>query len=76
MEKARARLNSAAGQTAIGLGGAYIQYPDILNTPSLFLPDGVHLTTVGNTILLNTIQGVLGQFHTRVEPVYPWPSRG
>lgn len=59
MERARKRLNSCASTEAIRLGGSCIKYPDInLNNGSLSR-DGVHLSSTGNDIFLNTIQNAL-----------------
>ena len=36
---------------------AVISYPDIKRQPAILSSDGVHLSKLGNSILLNTLQG-------------------
>lgn len=72
MEQGRRRINSALAAVVIKAGGAYIKYPDILcDNSSLFQPDGVHLSDIGNDIFLNTIQAALEYFHSNMGNVYP-----
>lgn len=59
MERCRARLNSSIGAMVTKCGGCYIRYPDIRASDTFLKDDGVHLTKIGNRILLNTIQGAL-----------------
>lgn len=63
MESCRKRLNSAAAAEAVRLNGGYIRYPDlVLSCDTLWSDDGVHLSSIGNEILLNTIQNALENF--------------
>ena len=71
MEKVRCRLNSAGSSFLLKSGGGYIRYPDIKGSNNLLQKDGVHLTDVGNNILLNTIQGGIEQFLVGGFATYP-----
>ena len=62
MERTRRRLNSSMGSYMFNNGGGYIRYPDIKKTEQFFLSDGVHLTGLGNEVLLNTLQSALEKF--------------
>lgn len=62
MEKCRRRINSTMGRFMTKNGGCYIKYPDIKPTKHFIKRDGVHLTTLGNNVFLNTLQGALEQF--------------
>jgi hypothetical protein len=54
------------------MGGGYIHYPDLKPNTTFLIPDGVHLTPLGNELFLNTIQGALEVFVTRNEVIsYP-----
>ena len=73
MERSRARINSAIATETIKLGGAYVKYPDIkCASIELWADDGVHLSTLGNEIFLNTIQGALQSFVESRTVVYPY----
>lgn len=61
MERLRKRLNSTIGAYMKKHGGAYIRYPDIKNSSRFLLPDGVHLSSLGNEIFLNNLQCGLEQ---------------
>lgn len=75
MESSRRRINSAIAAEVIRAGGAYIKYPDILvKHKSLFHSDGIHLSSLGNALFLNTLQGALEHFHITEGHVYPPPS--
>ena len=53
-------------------GGCYIKYPDLkIEDELLFEKDGVHLSEVGNDILLNTISATVEQFYDGKTTVYP-----
>jgi hypothetical protein len=57
------RLNRAAISVVMALGGGYIKHPQfITKDDQLFDKDGVHLSTLGNDILLNNFQRALGHF--------------
>lgn len=60
MERSRCRVNSAAATETIRSGGGYIKYMDIKY--SLLADDGVHLSSLGYEVFLNTIQGALESF--------------
>ena len=71
-EQCRIRLNSFAATEIIMNGGAYIKYPDLQScSDSLVSTDGVHLTSLGNEIFLNTLQGALYTFMYSFEHVFP-----
>lgn len=73
MERSRVRLNSAAATEIIKLGGAYIKYPDIkCASVKLWADDGVHLSTLGNKVFLDTVQGALESFIGSSKIVYPY----
>ena len=59
MEAARRRLNSFASALIKAAACAVISYPDIKPQPAILSSDGVHLSKLGNSILLNTLQGGL-----------------
>ena len=59
MEAARRCFNSFASAIVKSRGGAVISYPDIKRQPAILSSDGVHLSKLGNSILLNTLQGGL-----------------
>lgn len=71
MEAARKRINSSIGAFVIGKGGHYIRYPDIALNDNFFKVDGVHLTTLGNDIMLNTLQGAIESFITTKNTTFP-----
>lgn len=72
MENTRKRINSFAAKLCLAKGGAYIKYPDIsLKSPSLFQNDGVHLSEVGNSIFLTTLQAALEHIVEKNWSVYP-----
>lgn len=59
MNETRGRMNREAILES-SRGGHYIKYPQFSpKQPTLFDPDGVHLSQLGNDILLNTIQTAL-----------------
>ena len=62
MENCRNRLNSSIGTHITKYGGYYIRYPDIKASDQFITSDHVHLTSLGNNIYLNTIQGALETF--------------
>lgn len=71
LNKARCRLNSSVGSFVTKLGGGYIRYPDIKANKTFLKDDKVHLTPLGNSILLNTIQGALEVMLTKGACTYP-----
>ncbi|XP_060135029.1 uncharacterized protein LOC132592660 [Zootoca vivipara] len=55
-EKARKRVNNAISKLVLELGGSVISHPDItFKATSLFRPDGVHLSPVGNDTWLRDV---------------------
>ncbi|CAC5421702.1 unnamed protein product [Mytilus coruscus] len=56
MMNCRVRINSAISSFVIRNGGHYIRYQDIVPSNIFLKEDGVHLTDLGNHILLNTLQ--------------------
>lgn len=72
MKEGLVRLNSCLSTYVLSLGGGYIKYPEIvLSSPELFASDGVHLSTLGTDIFLNTLQGGLETFITSASSVFP-----
>lgn len=60
MNEIRGRMNREAIKFVTSRGGHYIKNPQFSQKPpTLFDPDGVHLSQLGNDILLNTIKGAL-----------------
>lgn len=72
-EMSRKRINSAMSAFIIQRGGGYISYPDLKSCSPVLFRDGVHLTDIGQTIFLNTIQG--GLFTIIREGVQHFPPR-
>jgi hypothetical protein len=65
MESVRKRFNSYAATKVIKQNGFYIKHPDLQETSDAFyLPDGVHLTFLGNCIFLNQISSALQAFQS------------
>jgi lysophospholipase L1-like esterase len=63
MDRTRRRINSTDAKYVVcNGGGSYIHYPDLKPNTTLLMPDGVHLTPLGNELFLNTIQGALEVF--------------
>lgn len=71
MDRARIRLNSSVGSFVFGKGGGYIRYPDIKGNNTFLPNDGVHLTSLGNSVFLSTIQWGLESFLLKGARVYP-----
>ena len=63
MDIARRRMNSFGGKFAIENQGAYLRHP-LLDKfcEKYFSKDGVHLNSLGNTILLNQISKGISEF--------------
>lgn len=62
-EISRKRINSSIATFVLHHGGASIKYLEISAFhPTLILPDGVHLTNLGNFHYLTTLQNALKQF--------------
>ena len=72
MENTRLRINSTVAKYFLSKGGGYIHYPEIkANNTFLDEKDGVHLTSLGNEVFLNTIQGAIETFLTSDTRCYP-----
>ena len=72
IEAGKSGIRSAAWTEVIRLGGCCIKYPDIvIGESTLFLSDGVHLTPIGTSIFLSTLNGSLRNFITTIDAVYP-----
>ncbi|CAG2184747.1 unnamed protein product [Mytilus edulis] len=59
MEKCRMRVNTSIASFLTKTDGCYLRYPDIKANELFLMKDGVHLTSLGNNIFLNTLQGGL-----------------
>ena len=70
-EKARRRLNAALSGFILKRGGAFIQYPDITLDEKFFDSDQVHLSSLGNDIFVNVLQGAIEAFLTSNARVFP-----
>jgi hypothetical protein len=58
--KARKMMNAAARSIFLCEAGGYIRHPSIsIRELSLYRKDGVHLSTTGNAIFVNDMQGDL-----------------
>lgn len=63
LNQAATRINNLAGCKCIELGGGFIKYPEIgWNERGLFVGDGVHLSDMGNSIMLYRLQQFLQDF--------------
>ena len=62
MDRCRRRLNSTVATYTMRNGGYYIRYPDNKYDDNFLKEDGVHLTSLGNEVFLNIIQGAIGTF--------------
>jgi lysophospholipase L1-like esterase len=72
IEKSRDRVNRAMIHYVIQHGHKAIKHPDFNDKlPGLFLPDGVHLSPVGNDIFLLSIQSAIESFKTSSFAIYP-----
>ena len=56
MNRCRNRVNSSIASFLMKKYGCYIRYPEIKANEKLY-EDGVHLSSLGNEIFLNTLQG-------------------
>ena len=56
MNRCRNRVNSSIASFLMKNYGSYIRYPEIKANEKLY-EDGVHLSSLGNEIFLNTLQG-------------------
>ena len=62
LEKCRIRLNSMAVNLIKGFGGKYIRYPELLSKNSGLYVDNVHLSHIGNDLLLYRLQQAIQTF--------------
>lgn len=60
LNHAATRVNNFAANLCVQLGGSYLKYPEISwDTPEMFAVDGVHMSSMGNNILLFHLQSIL-----------------
>lgn len=71
MDRTRQRLNNFVSTFVLKMGGGYLRYPEIKGNPTFLREDGVHLTSLGNNILINTIQGAFEHFVQHGSCTYP-----
>lgn len=71
LEKCRQRTNSYIGNFMVDNSCATIHYPEIHESIEGLYRDGVHLSTLGYDIMLNTLQGALYKFSTSTSQVFP-----
>jgi hypothetical protein len=63
LNRAAARINNYAACICIQVGGGVYKYPALAwNEPMMFCEDGVHLSDIGNELLLFRIQAYLFDF--------------
>ena len=67
MEQKRKRINRAGPQVTEQLNHGKAIIHEIDTTPGLHKSDGVHLTSIGNAIFLNTMQEALMSFFNNPE---------
>ena len=72
LERARVRLNSLAATVALSSGGGYVRYPEIVEANHGLFCDNVHLSHIGNDILLYRLhQAILAFFEMKCNFVAP-----
>ena len=72
VSKARVRINSAIATYTLANRGAYIKYPEIcIESEGLWYKDGIHLSSLGNDLFLNCLQGALSYFITSDQSIFP-----
>ena len=73
LENARKRVNLRVRNLVVSIGGYVIRHPNIRSTNrNLYRYDGCHMSTVGNNIYLNTVQGAIETFMKEGGPhVFP-----
>ncbi|CAC5400996.1 unnamed protein product [Mytilus coruscus] len=62
MDLCRYRINNSIAVFIISCGGYYIKHPDIHADQKFFQSDGVHLSSLGNELWLNILQGAMEHF--------------
>ncbi|CAC5422578.1 unnamed protein product [Mytilus coruscus] len=62
MDLCRYRINNSIAAFIISCGGYYIKHPDIHADQKFFQSDGVHLSSLGNELWLNILQGAMEHF--------------
>ena len=72
-DKSRMRINSSISAFTLKHGGAYISYPDIVpfHNSKMLQTDGVHLSMLGNSNFINTLQGAINTFTSSDCRIYP-----
>lgn len=71
MMACRKRINNTISAFVLQNGGCYIRHPDIKSNNTILKSDGVHLTTLGNELFLNVIQGAIESFVLHGSSVFP-----
>ena len=72
LNNVRVRINRAVANHLIANKGAYVKYPELsIENEGFFKDDGVHLTDLGNDLLLFRLQEALQIFLTTNAFVYP-----
>ncbi|CAG2232678.1 unnamed protein product [Mytilus edulis] len=62
MDLCRYRINNSIAAFIVSCGGYYIKHPDIHADQKFFQSDGVHLSSLGNELWLNILQGAMEHF--------------
>ncbi|XP_063423642.1 uncharacterized protein LOC134707625 isoform X4 [Mytilus trossulus] len=62
MDLCRYRINNSIAAFIVSCGGYYIKHPDIHADQIFFESDGVHLSSLGNELWLNILQGAMEHF--------------
>jgi hypothetical protein len=77
-EKSRKRVNLSASEKALSVGESVIHQGRVINhtyidytTPDIYRDDGVHMSDIGNDILLNDLQSGIETFITTEGKVFP-----
>ena len=71
MMSCRYRINNTISAFALKHGGCYIRHPDIKPNHTILKPDGVHLTSLGNELFLNVLQGAIEYFVVNGNGTFP-----
>ena len=56
------RINNSIAAFIVSCGGYYVKHPDIHADQNFFQSDGVHLSSLGNELWLNILQGAMEHF--------------
>ena len=75
VNKIRVRINSKVATEVLKINGAYLRYPELVETKAgLFCCDGTHLSDKGNQLFLDTMTKGLQLFLTSNERIFPLPN--